>query len=231
MTHRQLDISTPQREGTFQASKWLKFQVLCDAAELRDLWSRLTPFAIYPLTGIGAGEPLDPDFFAAEYSSWIEGLKQGVVPTDAQLRRILACALSDDRSALWLQEIPGKGFLVKIRKPLVQVQAHSFSYSALDGVFRPMSMGPHSIFWGLQFSFPQIYQEGASMEMRETEENRLFEEIRLWVRNATRPTPFLVEGKKINAPIRLGKNCFSWIGRHPQLIQQHIGVMEAAHAH
>ncbi len=38
-----------------------------------------------------------------------------------------------------------------------------------------------------------------------------------WVRDNTRATPFSVEGKKINATMRLGKNCFSWINHHPQL--------------
>lgn len=222
-----LAISTPQQEGNFQGSKWLKFQVLCDAEELRDLFGRLAPFSIYPLTGVVSGSPLDPEFFIGEYGSWIEDLKQGIAPTEAQLRRLLACALIEDRSALWLQEIPGRGYLVKIRKPVIQVQAHYFSYSSVDGIFRPMSMGVNSVFWGLQFSFPQIYQDGQSLEFFETEENRLFEILRLWVRNATRPTPFFADGKKNNSPIRIGKNCLCWIGRHPQLIQQQIGVVHA----
>lgn len=231
----KLDISKPQQEGIFQGSKWLKLQVLCDAAELRDLWSKLAPFSIFPLTGIVSGDPMDPDLFTAEYASWIEGLKQGIVPSDSELRKILACAITDEPDALWLQEIEGRGFLVKIRKPVIQVQAHYFTYSPLDAVFRPMSMGERSIFWGLQFSFPQIYQDGKTLEFKEPEKNRLFETLRLWIRNSTRSTPFWVQdqggvGKKINAPIRLGKNCFSWIGSHPQLIQQHIGVVEALHA-
>lgn len=231
----KLSISTPQQEGIFQGSKWLKLQVFCDADELKDLWNSLASFSIFPLTGIVSGEAMDSNYFTDAYAGWIEGLKEGRVPSDAELRKVLACAITDEPDALWLQEIEGRGFLVKVRKPVIQVQAHYFTYSSLDGVFRPMSMGEKSIFWGLQFSFPQIYQEGKSLEFKEPERNRLFENLRLWVRNATRPTPFLVQDKtgeikKINAPIRLGKNCFSWIGRHPQLLQQHIGVMEGVHA-
>jgi hypothetical protein len=107
---------------------------------------------------------------------------------------------------------------------VVQVQAHCFTYSSLDGVFRPMSMGVGSVFWGLQFSYPQIYQDAKTMELCEVEEGTLFRKIQLWSREATRATPFIVEEKRINSPIRIGKKCLSWIGRHPQLCQQNIGI-------
>lgn len=222
-----LAISDLAREGVFQASKWLKLQVLCDGLELTDLLHTLAGVHLYPLTGIVDGQSLSKERFIAEYASWIEGLKQGRVPEETALKRILACAWTFDPSALWLQEIKGKGYLVKIRKPLVQVQAHYFAYSPIDGVFRPMSMGPSSIFWGLQFSFPQIYQNGASMAFSETGRDPLFEAIRLWARHATRPTPFWVQEKKVNSPIRLGNHCFSWINRHPQLAGCQIEVKHA----
>ncbi len=210
--------STPDQEGVYQAAKYLKFQVLCDAEELSQLFQ--TPFRIYPLTGLVDGEPIEKSAFLNEYGSWIEGLKQGRVPSDAELRRILACAFSAEDEAIWKQEVPGKKYIVKISKPVVQVQAHFFTYSPIDGVFRPMTMGLESIFWGLQLSYPQIYQEPKTMEFREVEDSpntELFQTTRQWVRNHTLPTPFVVEGKKTNVPIRLGKNCFPWIGSHPQL--------------
>jgi hypothetical protein len=62
------------------------------------------------------------------------------------------------------------------------------------------------------------------MELSEVEEGALFRKIQLWSREATRATPFVLEGKRINVPIRIGKNCLSWIGNHPQLQSQNIGV-------
>lgn len=210
--------STPEQEGVYQGSKYLKFQVLCDEEELSALFQ--IPFQIYPLTGLVDGNAIDKKVFLKEYGSWIEDLKKGKVPSDAALRRMLACAFSAEEEALWKQEVPGKKFIIKFSKPVVQVQAHFFTYSPLDGVFRPMTMGKESIFWGLQFSYPQIYQEPKTMELKEVEESPnsdLFQSIKQWVRNTTLPTPFVVEGKKTNVPIRLGKNCFSWIASHPQL--------------
>lgn len=222
-----LRISTPQLEGVYQGSKYLKHQVLCDGDELKNLFELLTPLIIYPLTGLGDGEPIALDHFLSEYNSWIEGLKEGRVPSDAELRRILACAFTVETDALWKQEVPGGRFIIKMAKPVVQVQAHFFTYSPIDGVFRPMTMGQGSLFWGLQFSYPQIYQEPRTMELMEVDESpnsELFQKIKQWVRDFTRATPFIVDEKKTNVPIRLGKNCFSWIHKHPQLIQQKIGV-------
>ncbi len=222
-----LRISSPTLEGVYQGSKYLKHQVLCDGVELAQLFAYLGAFSIYPLTGLVDGNPIEPSAFLKEYSSWIEELQQGRLPTDAQLRHILAAAWTAEREALWKQEVPGERYLIKMAKPVVQVQAHFFTYSPLDGVFRPMTFGSDSIFWGLQFSFPQIYQDPKTLEFFEIDESpnaELFQKIKQWVRDATRATPFLIDGKRVNVPIRLGKNCFSWIHHHPQLNQKKIGV-------
>jgi hypothetical protein len=213
-----LRTSSPNVEGVYQASKYLKYQVLVDREELEELLA--LDFVIYPLTGLNDGEKIEKTKFLDVYGSWIEELKEGRVPIDAELKTILAAAFTADETLLWKQEVPGKGFLVRIAGPVVQVQAHFFTYSDVDGVFRPMTMGPNNIFWGLQFSFPQVYQDPKTMELLEVEEGlnlELFGKIKKWVRDKTRATPFIVNGKRVNATIRLGNNCFAWINRHPQL--------------
>lgn len=222
-----LKISTPQAEGIYQGSKFLKHMVLCDADELRLLFESLNPFSIYPLTHISDGMPIDVDTFLDAYRSWIEALKSGCIPKDEELKRYLAAAFVREEDALWKQEIPKNRFLIKMAKPCVQAQAHFFTHSRIDNVFRPMTMGPNAIFWGLHFSFPQIYQDPKTMQLLEVEESlnaELFHTIKLWTRENTRATPFVVDGKRINVPIRLGKNCFEWIHQHPQLKAQKIGV-------
>lgn len=220
-----LRLSTPAAEGVYQGSKYLKFQVLCDAEELKGLLDG--SFAIYPLTGLVDGEAIDAVHFIEVYGSWIEGLKEGREPADGDLRQILAAAFTMEAEALWKQEVPGGRFLIKMGKPVVQVQAHFFTYSPIDEVCRPMTMGSGSIFWGLQFSFPQIYQNPKTMEFCEADDSpnqALFQKIKQWVRDTTRATPFVVGGKRTNVPIRLGKACFSWVRRHPKLIEQKISV-------
>lgn len=222
-----LRISSPQLEGVYQGSKYLKYQVLCDAEELTVLFDRLGPFYIYHLTGLSDAEPIEREKFLGEYNRWIQGLKEGNIPSDQALRTILASAWTVDTKELWRQQVPGNKYIVKLGGPIVQVQSHFFTYSPIDGVFRPMTMGLGNIFWGLQFSFPQIYQNPKTMELLEVEDcpnAQLFQTIKQWVRDVTRATPFIVGGKKTNVPIRLGKGCFSWIHKHPQLIQQGIEV-------
>lgn len=219
-----LRISSPEKEGVYQGSKWLKFQVLCQRDEMERLFELCKPLFIFPLTGIVDGNPISEKSFLAEYDSWISGLKEGRLPEDSALKKILAAAFTDDLDALWLQEVSGKGYLMKMARPTLLVQAHWFSYSEMDGVFRPMSMGPQSIFWGLQFSFPTIYQDAKTMELREVDRGKLFEKIRFWVREETRATPFIIGGQRTNSSIRLGKGCFSWIGSHPQLKCQGISI-------
>ncbi len=224
-----MKISTLAEEGIYQASKWLKLQLLIDQDELASLFQQMGSFEIYPLTGLMElrDVPSSKQRFLDEYGAWIEGMKRGIIPTDEQIRRILACAWSSDPNCLWLQSVPGGKYLVKIAQPVVQVQAHSFTYSEADGVFRPLSMGLNAVFWGIQISYPQIYQDPKTMELLEVADSsnsELFKTIRQWVRDETRATPFVVGEKRTNVPIRLGKKCFSWVGVHPQLKKQGISV-------
>lgn len=212
-----LRISTLPQEGVYQASKWLKIPMLLDADEMTLFLNSLGAIEIFPLTGLTDGKPLSKDLVIAEYGRWIEGLKAGVLPNESDLRKILASAITDDAEhSLWLQEVQGR-FLVKMSRPVVQMQAHFFTYSSVDGEFRSMSMGQDAVFWGIQCSFPQVYQDPKTMEILEVQDMGLFRKMQLWARQNTRATPFIVDGKRTNVPMRLGKQCFSWVNKHPQL--------------
>src|SRR3989344_3576127 len=206
-----LKISTPGVEGVYQGSKFLKYHVLAAPEELEILWKDLGSFSMYPLTQLAQGDPTPHGAFLNAYGSWVDLLKKGQVPSDTDLKKFLAAVLTKEEDALWKQEIPGNRYLIKISKPCVQVQAHFFTYSGIDGVFRPLTMGTHAVFWGLSFSFPQIYQDPRTLKLLEVTEspNRdLLRTIQLWVREKTRPTPFVVQGKK--------KTSQSNNGRFPQ---------------
>lgn len=219
-----LRVFNKRSHAVYQGSKWLKHQMLIDGDELKSLFDALGDFWIFPMTGVIDGHTILKEFFIEEYGRWIENLQKGKIPSPDELRRLLACVMTDDLESLHLHELSPYKYLLKIQKPVIQVQTHYFTYSPIDQVFRPMSMGAGSIFWGLQFSFPQIYQDPETMELRETKANPLFRKIQLWTREMTRATPFIADGKKVNVPIRLGKRCFSWIRKHPQLSAQMIDV-------
>jgi len=217
-------ISTLQLEGAFQAAKWLKIQVLVEPSELAILLEQ--EFSIYPLSGAHSFDsiPVKKEMFLFAYQSWIQQLKEGIIPGETELRLWSAAAWTNSPSAIWLQEIPGNKYLAKPCEPFLQCQIHYMGYSRLDGVFRPMVLGSSSIFWGLQFSFPQVYQHPKTGEFLEVEGFGLFDQVRKWSREYTVPTPMLVDGKRMNIPIRLGKKCFSWINAHPQLQMKDLSV-------
>lgn len=217
-------ISTPALEGPFQAAKWFKIQALIDGAELASIFEE--KFEIYPLSGHHAlaDLPMAKAKYLAAYTSWVELLKNGIAPKEEEFRPFAATMWAESEDNLWLQQIPGERYIVKPSAPFVQVQIHQMGYSDVDDVFRPMSLSQNSIFWGIQFSFPQVYQDPKTQQLLEAEESPLFEKIRKWTRDISMPTPMLVAGKRVNIPIRLGKTCFPWINNHPGLKQKGLAV-------
>jgi hypothetical protein len=215
----RLRISSLEKEGVYQASKWLKLSLLVDGLEMQNLLHDLGDAWIFPLTGFSNGLPISHSFFVQEYGRWIEDLKKGELPKESDFRRLFASCITEDLSDLWLQPIASRPneYLIKISTPVIQMQTHFVHYSSLDQEFRSMSIGRDSIFWGVQFSFPQVAQNAKTMELYEVKPNALFCRLRQWVRDHTKPTPFIVEGVRKNVPIRLGKNCFSWIESHPEI--------------
>jgi hypothetical protein len=121
-------------------------------------------------------------------------------------------------------------YLIKPIRPVIQLQGHHFFYSTLDEKFHPMVLGPDSVTWGIQFSYPQIYQHPQSHLYAKVDDSldfpntALFRRLTQWMREHTTATPFIVQEKRTNSPIRLGKKCFSWIAKHPQLVAKQILV-------
>lgn len=212
-----------------KASKWIKLPLLVDVLELEELCQHLHqmvgPFRLFHVQSIvsrGEGEiPLEK--FIAEYDGYLSGLKKGIVP----IKDLSSPVMSLDEESIHIREVSGERALYQPKLPVIQLQPNKIRYSSEDGAFRSQLYGSDSITWGIQFSFPMIYQDAQTHEIIKTEtlENaRLFRALQKWVRTSTRATPFIVNGKKQNEPFRLGKKCFEWINLHPQLKSQHITV-------
>lgn len=227
----QLPIVSEQ-EGVFNASKWQHLQALVSQDELERLFQMMGSFTLYSLgTPLPSTDiPIPQEEFLTTYGTIIASLQEGRVPTRTLLRKILPCVLSSDKESLYLMQLADGRCLIKMRRPVLQIQAHFFRYSPLDTSFRSMVMGEDVIFWGLQFSYPQIFQDPNTLEVqKEKISEGHFAHVRKWAREETRATPFLLEnGVCTNVPIRLGKSCFSWISAHPELKKHGIQV-EAAH--
>jgi hypothetical protein len=219
-------------EPSFQASMWQTCRLLIEAKEMEDLFQALGSFWIVQISGlVPIGEEIiQKEKFLSLYSNYIAALKQGEILLDSRLRNYFSSVLTVDLESLYAVKVNEQQSMVKIRKPVVQLQNHRFDYSSADGQFRSMVLGQDSIHWGLQFSYPHFYQD-EKLEVFTVKEDAqfpnttLFKNIQKWVRSNTIATPIEVEGKKVNVPIRLGKQCMSWINSHPQLKSKGLKIV------
>lgn len=216
-----------------QASKWLKCQLLLDAEEMQALFQSLGNFYIY-LTGSiqnrGEGEISHENFLAC-YRQYVEALKSGELPEEELYRNLFSAVFTVSRDMLYAVSVSDEKILIRVEKPVVQLQSHRIDYSPFDQKFRSMVLGADSILWGIQFSYPQLFEDSITKDVLQIKNDpkafpntQFFYKLQHWVRHNTAPTPFIVEDKVFNVPIRLGKECFSWINRHPQLKKRGISV-------
>ena len=217
-----------------QATKWLKIQLLIDAGEMENLFTALGPFEIFiagAVTDKGGGKVAQEDFLKV-YSQYIQTLKAGKIPLESDFRQFFSSVFTKDNGALFTMPLGSEKQLLRLAKPVIQLQPHSLDYSTHDQKFRAMVYGLESVLWGLQFSYPQLFQDPETKDALQVDvspyfpNTELFRNLQRWVRGHTVPTPFLVEGKKINVPMRLGLNCLEWINHHPQLSKKNIQVLK-----
>jgi len=235
-----LRISTPREEGVMEVSKALKFQVLLDEHEMAELLHSLEPFEIFivsQVVGLDHGR-LGKEQFLKAYQSYSSALKEGALPEEKTLRPIFSSLWTKTVDVLYAARVGEDKFLIKALKPIVQLQLHHLSYSPVDDKFHPMVQGRDSITWGLQFSYPQIFQHPKTKEFSkvlntpEFPNSVLFLALGRWLRQNTLPTPLITGGdleNRVNLPVRLGKHCFPWINRHPRLVEKGFRVLSYDH--
>ncbi|MBY0529537.1 MAG: hypothetical protein K2P51_05030 [Rhabdochlamydiaceae bacterium] len=228
-----LRISSPNEEGVLQVSKWLKYQVLLSQQEMKGLLEALKPLFI----AVGS-EPVTldnaliaPEEFLRIYAGYVQALIAGSLPEDKLLRRTFSSLFTQDLEALYAMPVGKDKFLIKSIRPVIQLQAHQFFYSTLDGKFHPMVLGKESVLWGIQFAYPQLCQDPRTKRIAKVEmssefpNTALFSRLTRWMRDHTMPTPFVVNEVRTQAPIRIGRECLVWIESHPQLKQKGIHVI------
>lgn len=208
-------------------SKWIKLPILIDVQEMEALFDALPQFQLFDVQRVTSkgGGILSKEAFLSVYAAYIADLKNGNSPL-----RLPSPVLSVTPEALHPLSIEGDRQLYKPILPVVQMQGHALRYSREDRSFRSQLFGSDGIEWGVQLGYPQIYEEPkthAILPTRDLPNGSVFREIQSWVRHHTLPTPFIIEGERQNIPARLGKSCFSWINRHPDLIKKGITIERA----
>lgn len=227
-----LPIRSMNDQTPLEASKWLKIQLLVDADEMRDLITNLGDFFIFSPSGVtprGQGE-IAHHYFLDKYVDYIHQLQKGQIPDEAKYRSAFSSVFTNYPEALYALPVGENQQVIRVQKPVVQLQLHRMNYSPLDQKFHTMVFGSDSISWGLQFSYPQLYRDPESKKVEPVQDNesfpntKLWKQFQRWVRSSTIPTPFIVGEEKVNVPVRLGKKCLSWINHHPHLVIKGIKV-------
>ena len=173
------------------------------------------------------------DLFLSQWGTYIDGIAQGQCVDESFLRPCLSSIFTSDPSLVYAQVLSNGKYLIKSRRPVIQLQRHHFVFS---DTFHFGVMGEESITWGVSFSYPQLFLDPHTQQIGKVEKNEyfpnteLFTRLRRWVRDHTTPTPFIVEGERKNQPIRLGKNCFEWINNHPGLKGKNLHVRCKSHS-
>lgn len=215
-----------------QAAKWLDYQALIDEEEMVGLFDQLGPFSLYYCGTVckpGEGE-IEKNAFLDHYRAYVHCLREGTPPDQFLYRRLFSPAMTVTPEVLFAIQLGDGRQIIRVSKPVVQLQAHCMNYSIVDKKFHPMVFGTDSISWGIQFSYPQLYQDNMTKEVRSVTDTPdfpntpLFRSLQKWMRQYTIPAPFVVDGVLTNVPMRLGKKCLSWIDRHPHLKQKGITV-------
>jgi hypothetical protein len=208
-----------------QVSKWLDVPALLDVEELQALYEALPPFKIFFNGAVVERQNtqiLWKDFLRV-YSEYVQALKEGNLPSESICRPFFSSVWTIDDSSIMLSDTPTNQVIPRPWKPVVQLQLHRFGISAVDSKVRSMVFGQDTIFWGIQWSFPQLYMDAETREiikliLQDINGNfAFFREFQRWMRYHTEPAVFQINGKSVATPIRIGKQCKSWIHKHPQL--------------
>ena len=198
-------------------AKWLQVPVLLDPSEMEALFAEMGEFLIVDVSRVTAEGEISQADFLQIYADYIGGLRAGEVRTSPWFSSCFTTTME----AIEVCELPNGRAVRRAAAPVIQLQPHTFSRSNDDGKFRSMVRGEGAIPWGIQFSYPQLFEDPTTREIVKVDatfpNSTIFRTLQRWVRHHTRPTPFEVDGKRINVPIRLGKSCFEWIDQHPQL--------------
>ena len=207
-----------------QVSKWLDVAALIDVAEMEAMKSALPPFSIYYNGSVvdKGKEKISWEEFIRVYGEYVQALKEGKMPSESICRPLFSSVWTIDDSSVLLTETPTGQVIPRPWQPVVQLQFHRISISDVDGKVRSMVFGKDTIFWGIQWSFPQLYMHPETREIIKLVQNDangnfgFFKELQRWMRHHTEPAVFMIKGEKVATPVRIGLECKGWIKSHPQ---------------
>jgi hypothetical protein len=227
----KLKISHPKIEGPFQASKWLYQRVLLSGVEMKNLFELLgAPFFFF-LSKKGRQEDLVCFFdqFLKNYESYLTSLKFEEKRVD---KKDFFLAISKDLDPFYLMELNQQECVVKFKRPVILVELFSFHYLPNQDKFIEGAHLENEIRFGLQFSFPQFYQDFFTRKAvehykdEECENTLYFKSLQRALREISEPLHLKHPcGKPQRVSYRIGFGCKELIEKHQDIKRQNIEVL------
>lgn len=225
-------FSSPGIEGNYQVSKWLHFQLLLSKEEMEEFLEVEKDLLLYPASDIcEIGKPLiKKDEFLKAYAHYLDVLLEGEGDF-SQFRRMFSCFGTVSPECLYSVEVSEDEQLIRPCTPVIQFRPHQLGFSKVDRTFFPMAFGSSSISWGLQISYPQVFQNPKNQEIIKIDKSPLFpntaafKNLSRWIRLHTEPAIFNVEETRVVTTVRIGKQALAFVDKHPQLVALNLGMI------
>lgn len=121
----------------------------------------------------------------------------------------------------------GTRIIVRPKVPVIQISFANFFLEKREGKIQEKAFGADNIFWGVKFSFFQLYmdeQQRVHHALTELPSGKIFRNILAWSRVHTKPVTFLYKDKKVLTPLRIGKRVAK-INENQYLLREGLQVV------
>lgn len=206
-------VSSVEREGLIHTSKPIKHAFLLSLEEMTALFQEIGPCFLIPASGLVSllDWNISIEEFLSRYKLYVEWMESSATLPPIEVRRFFSLMLSSSLDSVYAVQVGQQKWTIKPCLPVIQIQMYHCFFSSFDHQIRSMVTNPDSFAWGIQISYPQIYEDPkthyfSKVLLEERFSNsKIFKKIISWLRIHTGPVP-LQEGEgRAYAPFRIGK--------------------------
>ncbi len=223
----------PNNKGS-RFAKWISFELLLHPEEMKDLLESFSGTLAFSLrkTAPLAEQRISFSSLLQDYKKYVLYLMNGEIPPVEFLQNgNLYPVFTEDPMTLSYYPYKESGN-IKMQKPSMPAKPVCLHFSPRDLSVRPVARNPEDILWGLQFSFPYLYQDSQTKKIETFRpssypNHSLPKRMRSFIRERTVPTTFLYQSQKLTSSFRLGKKYLPYISKHPQLKRYSLSVHDS----
>ena len=221
------------QQPPLQVSRFLQQQVLLEPTELKTLLESLEgALHFYASSGLAVGKTeVSLEEVLMSYADYIQGVRSGNEIDPSILRKNLTLLMTVGNNDVYSQELSQGRVIARAISPVIMIQAHTLAFSAEDRCCRSMVLGPDALYWGLQFSYPQLYQDPSTQEVLSVDRSEkypntaLYFSIQKWLRHNSQALNVKMQDTAFRSPIRLGLSCESWINQMEVLQEKGVELL------